>query len=142
MYSNGPKSRLSNVKKVDSKKGSSTNRASSSAFKKPELPKSNAKGKKIERPTSSKFEKATHDIKVEDDNKNTEHTDKNAAEEEKKFECNGMERELVDILERDILQKNPNIHWADIADLSEAKKLLEEAVVLPMWMPDFFKGKK
>lgn len=28
----------------------------------------------------------------------------------------------------------------DIADLEEAKKLLREAVVLPMWMPDFFKG--
>lgn len=46
----------------------------------------------------------------------------------------------VDMLERDILQKNPNIRWDDIADLSEAKRLLEEAVVLPMWMPDYFKG--
>lgn len=44
------------------------------------------------------------------------------------------------ISERDIVQKNPNVHWDDIADLSEAKQLLEEAVVLPMWMPDFFKG--
>lgn len=48
--------------------------------------------------------------------------------------------DLVDMLERDILQKNPNIHWDDIADLCEAKRLLEEAVVLPMWMPDYFKG--
>lgn len=43
------------------------------------------------------------------------------------------------ISERDIVQKNPNIRWDDIADLHEAKRLLEEAVVLPMWMPDFFK---
>ena len=28
----------------------------------------------------------------------------------------------------------------DIAELHEAKKLLNEAVVLPLWMPDFFKG--
>lgn len=28
----------------------------------------------------------------------------------------------------------------DIADLEDAKKLLKEAVVLPMWMPEFFKG--
>lgn len=63
------------------------------------------------------------------------------AEEEKRFEAaNHMEGDLVDILERDILQKNPNIHWEDIADLHEAKRLLEEAVVLPMWMPDYFKG--
>jgi len=33
-----------------------------------------------------------------------------------------------------------SVHWDDIADLREAKQLLEEAVVLPLWMPDFFKG--
>jgi katanin p60 ATPase-containing subunit A1 len=59
---------------------------------------------------------------------------------EKKFDACGPDNELVEMLERDILQKNPSTHWADIADLEEAKRLLEEAVVLPMWMPDFFKG--
>lgn len=62
-------------------------------------------------------------------------------EEEKKFEPSShADVDLVDMLERDILQKNPNIRWDDIADLHEAKRLLEEAVVLPMWMPDYFKG--
>ena len=28
----------------------------------------------------------------------------------------------------------------DIAGLKEAKRVLEEAVVLPLWMPDYFKG--
>ncbi len=28
----------------------------------------------------------------------------------------------------------------DIAGLKEAKRLLEEAVVLPLWMPEYFKG--
>ena len=64
----------------------------------------------------------------------------NSKEGDKKFEIYGPDAELVDMLERDILQKNPNIRWDDIADLAEAKRLLEEAVVLPMWMPDFFKG--
>uniref|UniRef100_A0A2S2NP14 Katanin p60 ATPase-containing subunit A1 n=1 Tax=Schizaphis graminum TaxID=13262 RepID=A0A2S2NP14_SCHGA len=60
--------------------------------------------------------------------------------EEKRFDCSSYDQDLVDMLERDIVQKNPNIRWSDIAELDEAKRLLEEAVVLPMWMPDFFKG--
>lgn len=60
--------------------------------------------------------------------------------EEKRFDGTGYDHDLVDTLERDILQRNPSVRWNDIADLQEAKKLLEEAVVLPIWMPDFFKG--
>uniref|UniRef100_A0A6Q2XE99 Katanin p60 ATPase-containing subunit A1 n=1 Tax=Esox lucius TaxID=8010 RepID=A0A6Q2XE99_ESOLU len=64
-----------------------------------------------------------------------------AAEGElKKFDGSGYDSDLVEALERDIVSRNPNIHWGDIADLEDAKKLLREAVVLPMWMPDFFKG--
>lgn len=87
--------------------------------------------KKDERKTSRK----------DDINKEKLETEKVDVEvEERKFEPSGNDRDLVDLLERDIVQKNPNIHWDDIADLHEAKRLLEEAVVLPMWMPDFFKG--
>ena len=68
-----------------------------------------------------------------------EKDDKEKEREEFINEINGPDRELVETLERDIVQKNPNIRWDDIADLKEAKRLLEEAVVLPMWMPDFFK---
>uniref|UniRef100_A0A3Q3XCH5 Katanin p60 ATPase-containing subunit A1 n=1 Tax=Mola mola TaxID=94237 RepID=A0A3Q3XCH5_MOLML len=60
--------------------------------------------------------------------------------ESKKFVSTGYDSDLVDSLERDIVSRNPNIRWDDIADLEDAKKLLREAVVLPMWMPDFFKG--
>uniref|UniRef100_A0A671UUQ0 Katanin p60 subunit A-like 1 n=1 Tax=Sparus aurata TaxID=8175 RepID=A0A671UUQ0_SPAAU len=60
--------------------------------------------------------------------------------EQKKFDSTGYDSDLVDSLERDIVSRNPNVHWEDIADLEDAKKLLREAVVLPMWMPDFFKG--
>ena len=35
---------------------------------------------------------------------------------------------------------DPGVAWKDIAGLSEAKALLQEAVVLPLIMPDFFKG--
>lgn len=76
-----------------------------------------------------------------DKEKNDEEDQENQDEPERKFEpASHGDVDLVDMLERDILQKNPNIHWDDIADLHEAKRLLEEAVVLPMWMPDYFKG--
>uniref|UniRef100_A0A8C9VIV7 Katanin p60 ATPase-containing subunit A1 n=1 Tax=Scleropages formosus TaxID=113540 RepID=A0A8C9VIV7_SCLFO len=58
----------------------------------------------------------------------------------KRFDSTGYDNDLADALERDIVSRNPNVHWDDIADLEDAKKLLREAVVLPMWMPDFFKG--
>lgn len=61
-------------------------------------------------------------------------------DEEKKFDPPGIDKELVANLERDIVQRNPNVHWGDIADLVEAKKLLKEAVVLPLIRPDIFKG--
>ncbi|XP_059156573.1 katanin p60 ATPase-containing subunit A1-like [Physella acuta] len=60
--------------------------------------------------------------------------------DEKKFEPQGHDKDLVEHLERDIVQRNPNVRWDDIASLTEAKKLLEEAVVLPLIVPDFFKG--
>ncbi|XP_017652962.1 katanin p60 ATPase-containing subunit A1 isoform X2 [Nannospalax galili] len=60
--------------------------------------------------------------------------------ETNKFDCTGYDKDLVEALERDIISQNPNVRWDDIADLVEAKKLLKEAVVLPMWMPEFFKG--
>ncbi|CAO1395422.1 unnamed protein product [Diamesa hyperborea] len=73
--------------------------------------------------------------------KEKEEEEETAEEPEKKFEASShADVDLVDMLERDILLKNPNIHWEDIADLNEAKRLLEEAVVLPMYMPDFFRG--
>lgn len=46
-------------------------------------------------------------------------------DEERRFDGSGVDRDLIDMLERDIVQKDPNIHWDDIADLNEAKRLLE-----------------
>ena len=58
-----------------------------------------------------------------------------------KYRGDGFEPHLVDIIERDVLYKNPDIKFNDIAGLHEAKALLQEAVVLPLIMPDFFKGR-
>lgn len=49
--------------------------------------------------------------------------------------------ELIDAIERDIVEEGGvPIKWGDIAELKEAKLVLEETVVLPLLMPDFFKG--
>ncbi|KAF5398941.1 Katanin p60 ATPase-containing subunit A1 [Paragonimus heterotremus] len=60
--------------------------------------------------------------------------------EETKFDPSGYDKDLVEMLERDIVQRNPNVRWDDIAELDDAKRLLKEAVVLPMVLPNFFKG--
>jgi len=51
-----------------------------------------------------------------------------------------QQQDLADMIERDVLDASPSIHWDDIADLKEAKQLLKEAVVLPMIMPEYFQG--
>ncbi|GBG59456.1 hypothetical protein CBR_g38481 [Chara braunii] len=52
----------------------------------------------------------------------------------------GPDQELAAMLERDVVETSPGVRWTDIAGLTEAKRLLEEAVVLPLWMPLFFQG--
>ncbi|KAG4072163.1 hypothetical protein HA402_015662 [Bradysia odoriphaga] len=56
------------------------------------------------------------------------------------FNSNGYEAHLIDSLEKDILQRDPSIQWNDVAGLNDAKAILQEAVVLPVIMPEFFKG--
>jgi len=56
------------------------------------------------------------------------------------FPTEGWDEELVATLERDIVSTAPNVHWDDIAGNTEAKRLLEEAVVLPLLIPDYFTG--
>lgn len=48
--------------------------------------------------------------------------------------------QLIDSIEREILDAKINVTWDCIAGLTTAKQLLQEAVVLPLWMPDYFQG--
>jgi spastin len=43
-------------------------------------------------------------------------------------------------IEADILDSSPGVRWADVAGLEEAKRALQEAVVLPMLRADLFTG--
>ncbi|XP_065113161.1 katanin p60 ATPase-containing subunit A1 [Paramisgurnus dabryanus] len=85
-----------------------------------------------------------HKGKEKKENASKPKDEKNKADgvetEVKRFDRGGEDKDLIDSLERDIISQNPNVTWEDIADLEEPKKLLKEAVVLPMWMPEFFKG--
>ncbi|XP_047963131.1 katanin p60 ATPase-containing subunit A1-like [Salvia hispanica] len=58
----------------------------------------------------------------------------------KKVQYEGPDADLAAMLERDVLDSSPGVRWDDVAGLSEAKRLLEEAVVLPLWMPEYFQG--
>ncbi|OWR40650.1 katanin p60 ATPase-containing subunit A1-like isoform X1 [Danaus plexippus] len=60
--------------------------------------------------------------------------------DEKLFNATGYEVHLVETLERDILQRNPDVRWKDVIGLDDAKSVLQEAMVLPLVMPDYFKG--
>ncbi|XVE52137.1 hypothetical protein DITRI_Ditri02bG0098200 [Diplodiscus trichospermus] len=58
----------------------------------------------------------------------------------KRSQYEGPDPDLAAMLERDVLETAPGVRWDDVAGLTEAKRLLEEAVVLPLWMPEYFQG--
>lgn len=50
------------------------------------------------------------------------------------------DRTAVDMVMSDIVQRDMGVKFEDIAALSTAKRLLNEAVVLPLMMPELFTG--
>ena len=52
----------------------------------------------------------------------------------------GPDTDLIEMVEREVVEMNPNVNFDDIAELEAAKRALTEAVVLPLLMPDFFVG--
>ena len=52
----------------------------------------------------------------------------------------GPDTDLIEMLEQEVVETNPNVKFEDIADLESAKKTLQETVFLPLIIPEFFKG--
>lgn len=49
-------------------------------------------------------------------------------------------RNLATSIQCDILETSPNVRWEDVVGLDDAKRLLKEAVVLPLQFPCLFQG--
>ena len=49
-------------------------------------------------------------------------------------------RNLASSIQSDILETSPNIKWDDIVGINDAKRLLKEAIVLPLQFPCLFQG--
>jgi len=54
--------------------------------------------------------------------------------------ANSEMKQLFSIISKEIYQESPNIRFADIVQLTEAKRLLAEAVQLPLRFPTIFTG--
>lgn len=52
----------------------------------------------------------------------------------------GPDADLIQMLEKDCIDRAPSVTWEAIAGLEGAKQLLLEAVMMPLIMPDYFQG--
>ena len=53
---------------------------------------------------------------------------------------NAEMKQLFSVISKEIYQESPNVHFNDIVELKEAKRLLAEAVQLPLRFPGIFTG--
>ncbi|OWM73984.1 hypothetical protein CDL15_Pgr022255 [Punica granatum] len=51
-----------------------------------------------------------------------------------------LEPRLIEHVSNEIMDRDPNVHWDDIAGLEHAKKCVTEMVIWPLLRPDIFKG--
>ncbi|CAG9319592.1 unnamed protein product [Blepharisma stoltei] len=63
-----------------------------------------------------------------------------AKPQEESNKLTGIEDKLIEIIESEIISRDPGVKWNDIAGLQFAKKAVHEAIVWPLQRPDLFKG--
>ena len=81
-----------------------------------------------------------NDPKENEKDEKKDDTQPTEEEKPKRFEGTPADKDLILTLEQDMLDTSPAVSWDDIAGLTEAKKLSKECVLLPLLMPEFFKG--
>lgn len=74
-----------------------------------------------------------HNSKSEDKKSDSGDSDTDSDPERKKLQSK---------LEGAIIIEKPNVKWSDVAGLDGAKEALKEAVILPIWFPHLFTGKR
>ena len=47
---------------------------------------------------------------------------------------------MVELIENEIMERQPKVSWSDTAGLEFAKKTIQEIIIWPMLRPDIFKG--
>ncbi|PBJ75245.1 katanin [Trypanosoma cruzi cruzi] len=52
----------------------------------------------------------------------------------------GINADFAERIESEIIERSPNVQWEDIAGIPDAKRLLKEAVILPLLVPELFTG--
>lgn len=52
----------------------------------------------------------------------------------------GIDKNLANVIVAEVMERSPNISWDNIAGLADAKRLLKEAVLLPLLVPELFVG--
>lgn len=129
-YSSDKRGRSSKVSTA-ARKSRSTDRARARKMKLKDKPKKSS---------SEENEDDQEATSIEENSTNSSPKGLRNRDKMKIFNPIGYETHLVESLEKDILQRNPSIQWIDVAGLHEAKAILQEAVVLPIIMPEFFKG--
>ncbi|MCQ2821625.1 MAG: hypothetical protein MJ252_30570, partial [archaeon] len=101
-------------------------------------PGSNAYGKKPSTAGNANQKKGGKDGK--DDDKKDPKEGKSAYFLSVYPEGVGPDSELIEMIEKEVVEHNPAVSFEDIAELEGAKRTLQEAVILPLLMPDFFRG--
>lgn len=126
------------------KTSSQTSRKSRSAerMRSRKLSTASTKPKQKKKPTALPSDSDQEVTSLEENSNSTSQSSRKSSPKRKpkSFSSLGYEPQLVDCLEKDILQRNPGVKWTDVAGLNEAKLILQEAVVLPIIIPEFFKG--